>query len=177
MNRVEKALMYALFIHLHHNIDKAVDFKAIETLNKKVAKLFPGALIVGRGDDAAAFKFPGIAGTFAGKMESHCSPCVPRPYDASATGAGGSMRDAVAMGARPMFLMDFIGTRPLQDKVPAGTVTGITGADRRRAGRRRRPGRSGHGRCPPSCAESSSRGATGRRRSHGSRRRVPSRRG
>jgi len=120
MNRIEKALMHALFVHLHHNIDKAIDFKAIEALNKKIGKLFPRALIVGPGDDAAAFKFPGTDGTFVGKMESHCSPCVPRPYDAAATGAGGAMRDVVAMGARPIFLMNFIGTRPLKDKVIVG---------------------------------------------------------
>jgi phosphoribosylformylglycinamidine synthase subunit PurL len=120
MNTIEKALMHALFVHLHHNIDKAVDFKAIEALNKKVGKLFPQALIVGPGDDAAAFKFPGVKGTFVGKMESHCSPCVPRPYDAAATGGGGAMRDVVAMGARPIFLMNFIGTRSLQEKVIVG---------------------------------------------------------
>ena len=120
MNTIEKALMHALFVHLHHNIDKAVDFKAIDALNKKVGKLFPKALIVGPGDDAAAFKFPGIKGTFIGKMESHCSPCVPRPYDAAATGGGGAMRDVVAMGARPIFLMNFIGTRSLGDKVIVG---------------------------------------------------------
>jgi len=120
MNRIEKALMHALFVHLHHNIDKAIDFKAIDTLNKKVGKLFPKALLVGPGDDAAAFKFPGIKATFVGKMESHCSPCVPRPYDAAATGAGGAMRDVVAMGARPLFLMNFIGTKPLHEKVIVG---------------------------------------------------------
>jgi phosphoribosylformylglycinamidine synthase len=120
MNTIEKALTHALFVHLHHNIDKAIDFKAIEALNKKVGKLFPKALIVGPGDDAAAFKFPGIKGTFVGKMESHCSPCVPRPYDAAATGGGGAMRDVVAMGARPIFLMNFIGTRSLQEKVIVG---------------------------------------------------------
>jgi phosphoribosylformylglycinamidine synthase len=120
MNTIEKALMHALFVHLHHNIDKAIDFKAIDALNRKVGKLFPRALIVGPGDDAAAFKFPGTDGTFVGKMESHCSPCVPRPYDAAATGAGGAMRDVVAMGARPIFLMNFIGTRPLEDKVIVG---------------------------------------------------------
>jgi len=120
MNTIEKALMHALFVHLHHNIDKAVDFKAIEALNKKVGKLFPKALIVGPGDDAAAFKFPGVKGTFVGKMESHCSPCVPRPYDAAATGGGGAMRDVVAMGARPIFLMNFIGTRSLAEKVIVG---------------------------------------------------------
>lgn len=121
MNTIEKALMHALFVHLHHNIDKAIDFKAIDALNRKVGKLFPKALIVGPGDDAAAFKFPGIKETFVGKMESHCSPCVPRPYDAAATGAGGAMRDVVAMGARPLFLMNFIGTKPLEEKVIVGS--------------------------------------------------------
>ena len=126
MNTIEKALTHALFIHLHHNIDKAIDFKAIDALNKKVGKLFPKALIVGPGDDAAAFKFPGTKGTFVGKLESHCSPCVPRPYDAAATGAGGAMRDVVGMGARPIFLMNFIGTRPLKEKVMVGPC-GFTG--------------------------------------------------
>jgi phosphoribosylformylglycinamidine synthase len=126
MNRIEKALMHALFVHLHHNIDKAIDFKAIDALNKKVGKLFPKALIVGPGDDAAAFRFPGVKGAFVGKMESHCSPCVPRPYDAAATGAGGAMRDVVAMGARPIFLMNFIGTKPLNEKVIVGSC-GFTG--------------------------------------------------
>lgn len=126
MNTIEKALMHALFTHLHHNIDKAIDFKAIDALNKKVGKLFPKALVVGPGDDAAAFKFPGTKGTFVGKLESHCSPCVPRPYDAAATGAGGAMRDVVAMGARPIFLMNFIGTRPLKEKVIVGPC-GFTG--------------------------------------------------
>ncbi|MFW6160094.1 MAG: AIR synthase-related protein [Acidobacteriota bacterium] len=120
MNTIEKALMHALFTHLHHNIDKAIDFKSIDFLNKNVSKIFPQAMIVGPGDDAAVFKFPETDGTFVGKMESHCSPCVPRPYDAAATGAGGAMRDVVAMGARPFFLMNFIGTRPLNDKVIVG---------------------------------------------------------
>jgi phosphoribosylformylglycinamidine synthase len=126
MNTIEKALMHALFIHLHHNIDKAIDFKAIEALNKKVGKLFPKALVVGPGDDAAVFRFPGLAGAFVGKLESHCSPCVPRPYDAAATGGGGAMRDVLAMGARPVFLMNFIGTRPLKEKVIVGPC-GFTG--------------------------------------------------
>jgi phosphoribosylformylglycinamidine (FGAM) synthase-like enzyme len=120
MNTIEKALMHALFFHLHHNIDKAIDFEAIKALNKQVSKIFPDALVVGPGDDAAVFKFPDTEGTFVAKMESHCSPCVPRPYDAAATGAGGAMRDVTAMGARPIFLLNFIGTRPLKDKVIVG---------------------------------------------------------
>ncbi len=120
MNTIEKALMHALFLHLHHNIDKAIDFEAVDALNKQVSKIFPGALVVGPGDEAAVFQFPDTEGTFVAKMESHCSPCVPRPYDAAATGAGGAMRDVLAMGARPIFLLNFIGTRPLHEKVIVG---------------------------------------------------------
>jgi phosphoribosylformylglycinamidine (FGAM) synthase-like enzyme len=120
MNRIEKALMDALFIHLHHNIDQAIDFKAIEDLNSIVSATCPGALVVGPGDDAAVFRMSGVEGLFVAKMESHCSPCVPRPYDAAATGASGAMRDVAAMGARPAFLMDFVGTRPMDQKVLVG---------------------------------------------------------
>lgn len=120
MNRIEQALVHALFVHLHHNIDKAVDFKAIAELNEKVGQFWPNALVVGPGDDAAVFNMPGIDGQLIAKLESHCSPCVPRPYDAAATGAGGAMRDITAMGGRPIFLLDFIGTRPLNQKVLVG---------------------------------------------------------
>ena len=120
MNTIERALMHALFVHLHHNIDQAVDFGALEELNRKVSQQWPGALTVGPGDDAAVFQMPGIEGYFVAKQESHCSPCVPRPYDAAATGAGGAMRDITAMGGRPIFLLDFIGTRPLEEEVLVG---------------------------------------------------------
>jgi hypothetical protein len=73
MNEVEKVLMHALFTHLHHNIDQAVDFKAIEELNQQVAHKWPGALLVGPGDDAAVFQMPGIEGYFVAKQESHYS--------------------------------------------------------------------------------------------------------
>jgi phosphoribosylformylglycinamidine synthase subunit PurL len=126
MNTIERALMHALFAHLHHNIDQAVDFKAFAELNRKVSQMWPGALTVGPGDDAAVFRMPGREGYFVAKQESHCSPCVPRPYDAAATGAGGAMRDITAMGGRPLFLLDFIGTRPLQQEVLVGPC-GFTG--------------------------------------------------
>ncbi len=123
MNRVERALMHALFVHLHHNIDKAIDFAAFRELNEIVGQVWPGSLLIGpeANDDAAVFRVPGDDGLMVAKMESHCSPCVPRPYDAAATGAGGAMRDVVAMGGRPLFLLDFIGTRPLDEEVLVGT--------------------------------------------------------
>lgn len=122
MNKVEKALMHALFVHLHHNIDKAIDFGIFKDLNQKVNQSWPGALLVGpdANDDAAVVKIPDSDSFVVAKMESHCSPAVPRPYDAAATGAGGAMRDVLAMGARPMFLLDFIGTRPLEQEVIVG---------------------------------------------------------
>jgi len=122
MNTVERALMHGLFVHLHHNIDQAIDFGMFKKLNEMVGEVSPGALLVGpdANDDAAVFKMPGDDGLVAAKMESHCSPCVPRPYDSAATGAGGAMRDVVAMGARPLFLLDFIGTRSLDEEVIVG---------------------------------------------------------
>lgn len=122
MNKVEKALIHALFVHLHHNTDQAIDFNLFKQLNQKVEKTWPGALLVGpdANDDAAVFRIPDSDCFITAKMESHCSPSVPRPYDAAATGAGGAMRDVVAMGARPIFLLDFIGTRPLDEPVIVG---------------------------------------------------------
>lgn len=122
MNTIEKALMHALFVHLHHNIDKAIDFNLFKQLNQKIAQTWPGAVLVGpdANDDAAVVKIPGTECFIAAKLESHCSPSVPRPYDAAATGAGGAMRDVVAMGARPLFILDFIGTRPLEQEVIVG---------------------------------------------------------
>ncbi len=122
MNKVEKALMHGLFVHLHHNIDKAIDFGAFKKLNDKVNDTWPGALLVGpeANDDAGVVKMPEDGMMVVAKMESHNSPCVPRPYDAAATGAGGAMRDIVAMGGRPTFILDFIGTRPLEEKVLVG---------------------------------------------------------
>jgi len=35
MNRIEKALMHALFVHLHHNIDKVIDFGIFKSSTKK----------------------------------------------------------------------------------------------------------------------------------------------
>ncbi|MDD5655550.1 MAG: AIR synthase-related protein [Candidatus Omnitrophica bacterium] len=122
MNTIEKALIHGLFVHLHHNIDKVIDFKRFQELNLKVDKVWPNALAIGpeKNDDAAVFQIPDMKGFVVAKLESHCSPAVPRPYDAAATGAGGAMRDIVAMGGRPIFLLDFIGTRPLDQEVIVG---------------------------------------------------------
>lgn len=121
MNTIEKALMHALFMHLHHNTDKAVDFDAINEVNKKILKKRPGTLTVGPGDDAAVFKLSEEENIFlVAKMESHCSPCVPDPYSAAHTCVDGSLRDVVAMGGRPLVFLNFVGTKPLEEKVLVG---------------------------------------------------------
>ena len=102
MRLIEKALMHALFVHLHHNTDKVIDFDAIKALNEKVDRMFPGALLVGPGDDAAVLRMPGDGACYVLKMESHCSPCVPDPYNAAHTCVDGNLRDIVAMGGRPI---------------------------------------------------------------------------
>ena len=101
MNKVEKALIHALFVHLHHNTDKAIDFGLFKQVNEKVAELWPGALLVGpdANDDAAVVKIPNTNCFIAAKMESHCSPAVPRPYDAAATGVSGAIERCCSYGS------------------------------------------------------------------------------
>ncbi|MCL2037635.1 AIR synthase-related protein [Candidatus Saccharibacteria bacterium] len=122
MNKIEKALTHGLFVHLHHNIDKAIDFSKFKKLNDRVNKMFPGMMVVGpdANDDAGVVKIPGTDTSIVLKLESHCSPCVATPYDSAATGAGGAVRDVIAMGGRPLAVLDFIGTRPLESEVMVG---------------------------------------------------------
>lgn len=122
MNQIEATLMHALFVHLHHNIDKAIDFGQFKLLNDEVSKVRPDLIMIGpdANDDAGVIKMPGSGDMVVGKMESHNSPCVVSPYDSAATGAGGAMRDVVAMGGRPLFVLDFIGTQPLENEVLVG---------------------------------------------------------
>ncbi len=122
MNQIEATLMHALFVHLHHNIDKAIDFGQFKQLNDEISKSFPGLIMIGpdANDDAGVFKLPNSNTMIVGKMESHNSPCVVTPYDSAATGAGGAMRDVIAMGGRPLFILDFIGTQALDNEVLVG---------------------------------------------------------
>ena len=122
MNTIEKALMHALFVHLHHNIDKALDFSKFKALNEKANIWSPGLMVIGpdANDDAGVIKIPNTNTKIVLKLESHCSPCVATPYDSAATGVGGAVRDIVAMGARPLAALDFIGTRPLESEVLVG---------------------------------------------------------
>jgi len=122
MNKIEKALMHALFVHLHHNIDQAIDFGKLKKLNDRINEKSPGIIVIGpdANDDAGVVKIPGTDVSIVLKLESHCSPCVAAPYDSAATGVGGAIRDVVAMGGKPVAVLDFIGTRPLESEVLVG---------------------------------------------------------
>ncbi len=50
------------------------------------------------------------------KMESHNHPSAVEPYEGAATGVGGIIRDVLAMGARPVALLDSLRFGPLDDE-------------------------------------------------------------
>jgi phosphoribosylformylglycinamidine synthase II len=63
------------------------------------------ALLVGIGEQAGVVDIgQGYAVTF--KIESHNHPSYVEPYQGAATGIGGIVRDIIAMGARPVAVMD-----------------------------------------------------------------------
>src|SRR5207342_1059683 len=62
-------------------------------------------LLVGIGENAGVVDVgEGYAVTF--KVESHNHPSYVEPYQGAATGVGGIVRDILAMGARPVAVMD-----------------------------------------------------------------------
>jgi phosphoribosylformylglycinamidine synthase II len=88
------------------------------------------AVLVGPGQDAGAVDVgDGLAVVF--KMESHSHPSAVEPYQGAATGVGGIVRDIVAMGARPIALLDPLRFGPLTDErnrwLLEGVVAGIGG--------------------------------------------------
>src|SRR5260370_19108704 len=63
------------------------------------------ALLAGMGQNAGVVDIGhGYAVTF--KIESHNHPSYVEPFQGAATGVGGIVRDIVAMGARPLSVMD-----------------------------------------------------------------------
>src|SRR6185437_13378491 len=62
-------------------------------------------VLQGPGENAGVLELgEGVAVTF--KVESHNHPSAVEPYQGAATGIGGILRDIVAMGARPVALLD-----------------------------------------------------------------------
>lgn len=74
-----------------------------------------GPLLAGIGENAGVVDIgQGWAVTF--KAESHNSPSYLEPYQGAATGVGGIARDILAMGARPIGVMDSLRLGPVDAK-------------------------------------------------------------
>ena len=70
------------------------------------------AVLQGPGENAGAINIgQGWAAVF--KIESHNHPSAIEPYQGAATGVGGIIRDVIAMGARPIALLDSLRFGPL----------------------------------------------------------------
>jgi phosphoribosylformylglycinamidine synthase subunit PurL len=86
------------------------------------------AVIQGPGENAGAVNIGhGWAAVF--KIESHNHPSAIEPYQGAATGVGGIIRDVIAMGARPIALLDSLrfGPLPGSSHHVEGVVAGIGG--------------------------------------------------
>ncbi len=88
------------------------------------------ALLVGIGENAGVVDVgQGYAVTF--KVESHNHPSYVEPYQGAATGVGGIVRDILAMGARPVAVLDPLrfgaADHPDTRRVLPGVVAGIGG--------------------------------------------------
>ncbi|HEU5045206.1 MAG TPA: phosphoribosylformylglycinamidine synthase subunit PurL [Nocardioidaceae bacterium] len=87
-------------------------------------------LMVGMGENAGVVDIgDGYAVTF--KIESHNHPSYVEPYQGAATGVGGIVRDILAMGARPVAVVDALRFGPLDGddthRVLPGVVAGVGG--------------------------------------------------
>ncbi|GAA3488256.1 phosphoribosylformylglycinamidine synthase subunit PurL [Streptomyces cremeus] len=88
------------------------------------------AMLVGIGENAGVVDVgQGYAVTF--KVESHNHPSYIEPYQGAATGVGGIVRDILAMGARPIAVVDPLrfgaADHPDTRRVLPGVVAGIGG--------------------------------------------------
>jgi phosphoribosylformylglycinamidine synthase len=89
-----------------------------------------GKMLAGIGENAGVLDIgQGYAVTF--KVESHNHPSYVEPYQGAATGVGGIVRDILAMGARPVAVMDPLRFGPLSEhdthRVLPGIVAGVGG--------------------------------------------------
>ncbi|MBO0686274.1 MAG: phosphoribosylformylglycinamidine synthase subunit PurL, partial [Candidatus Dormibacteraeota bacterium] len=85
-------------------------------------------VLQGPGENAGAVDIgEGWAAVF--KVESHNHPSAIEPYQGAATGVGGILRDVIAMGARPVALLDSLRFGPLPEsrRHLEGVVAGVGG--------------------------------------------------
>jgi phosphoribosylformylglycinamidine synthase II len=119
-NRTELAMFAAMWSeHCSYKSSK-VHLSTLPSTGQQV--------LVGPGLDAGVVDLgEGMACVF--KMESHSHPSAIEPFQGAATGVGGIIRDVLAMGARPVALLDPLRFGPLDDPrnryLFSGVVAGI----------------------------------------------------
>ena len=96
-------------------------------LRQFAAKAPPsGALLAGIGHNAGVVDIgQGYAVTF--KIESHNHPSYVEPHQGAATGVGGIVRDILAMGARPVAVMDALRFGPADAPDTGRVLPGVVG--------------------------------------------------
>src|SRR4030081_406945 len=102
-------------------------YKSSKALLRRLPSSGPDVL-QGPGENAGAVEIgQGWAAVF--KVESHNHPSAIEPYQGAATGVGGIIRDVIAMGARPIALLDSLRFGPLPESSRhfEGVVAGIGG--------------------------------------------------
>lgn len=100
---------------------------------RPLLKQFPNTgkyVLGGEGENAGVVDL-GKGYGLAFKVESHNHPSAVEPYQGAATGVGGIIRDILAMGARPVAVMDglFFGTPEHSEtkRIKPGVVHGVGG--------------------------------------------------
>jgi phosphoribosylformylglycinamidine synthase subunit PurL len=86
--------------------------------SRPLLKRFPNEgerVVQGPGENAGVVEV-GEGWAVAFKMESHNHPSAVEPYEGAATGVGGIIRDILAMGARPVALLDSLRFGPLEEE-------------------------------------------------------------
>jgi phosphoribosylformylglycinamidine synthase len=107
-------------------------YKSSKVHLRLFAELAPASdrLLAGIGENAGVVQVTDqLAVTF--KVESHNHPSFVEPYQGAATGVGGIVRDILAMGARPVAVLDPLrfgaAEHPDTARVLPGVVAGISG--------------------------------------------------
>ncbi|MDP8947245.1 MAG: phosphoribosylformylglycinamidine synthase subunit PurL [Actinomycetota bacterium] len=89
-------------------------YKNSRPLLERFPNTGPGVL-QGPGENAGVVEV-GDGWALAFKVESHNHPSAVEPYEGAATGVGGIIRDILAMGARPVALVDSLRFGPLEEE-------------------------------------------------------------
>jgi len=84
--------------------------KLLRRLPKEGKKVF-----IGMGENSGAVSITDDYGVVF-KVESHNHPSAVAPYEASATGGGGCIRDIFTVGARPLFLLSSVRLGSMKDE-------------------------------------------------------------